>query len=102
MASSKKIIKRTVAIHPEIDAYVRLTWRLMIENNVHDPTYSAALNFMLLGAISEGQKAKGWTRTTREKAWDFATDRETLEQLKLHESLPLFKGAIEKQELQDE
>ncbi len=94
-----KPIKRTVAIHPLMDEYVRKTWSLLIEDgHVPDATYSAALNFMLMAAIMEAHTRKGWTRNTRDTAWGFARDKGTIEELKIHEALPLFKDYIEQQE----
>ena len=95
---AEKTIKKTVALHPLMDEYVRITWSIMIENNVPDASYSSALNFMLLGAIFEAQKKRGWTRDTLENVWDFAFDRETIEQLKLQETVPMFKQYIEREE----
>jgi len=99
MAQRRPPVKRTVAIHPIMDSYVRETWSLLVKDeDGYDITYSAALNFMLLGAVSEALKERGWTNNTREQAWAFARDRETIEQLKLHEALPHFKRHIEEQE----
>jgi hypothetical protein len=99
MAGSKKPVKRTVAIHPIMDAYVRETWSLLVKDvDGFDITYSAALNFMLLGAVNEALKKRGWTKETREWAWAFARDRETIEQLKLYEALPQFRQCIEEEE----
>ncbi len=95
---TEKPVKKTVAIPQAIDGYIRETWAILIENKVPNATYSAALNFMLLAAISEAGKKKGWGKEARDNAWSFARDRETLEQLKLHAILPLFEKHIQKQE----
>ena len=103
MVQPRKPIKRTVAIHPIMDEYVRETWSLLVKDDYGaDATYSAALNFMLLAAINEAGKKKGWTRETRQIVWGFARDRETIEQLKLNEALPLFQRYIQEQEFRDE
>ncbi|WP_299290169.1 hypothetical protein [Nitrosopumilus sp.] len=44
------IVKKTVAIHPIFDVYVRKTWSMLIDQGF-DATYSTALNYMLLGQI---------------------------------------------------
>ncbi len=41
------VIKKTVAIHPIMDGYIRKTWAILIEGG-YDASYSTALNFMLL------------------------------------------------------
>ncbi len=44
------VIKKTVAIHPKMDRYIRITWARLIELG-YDASYSTALNYMLLGHI---------------------------------------------------
>jgi len=44
------VVKKTVAINPIFDKYVRITWAKLIEGG-HDASYSTALNMMLLGHI---------------------------------------------------
>ncbi len=80
------VVKKTVALHPIIDGFVRKTWALLIEKG-YDATYSTALNFMLLGAILEAVKEGGWSEETRELVWNFMEDRETIEELDLEDQL---------------
>jgi len=44
------VVKKTVAIHPILDNYIRQTWSILIRDG-HDASYSTALNLMLLGEI---------------------------------------------------
>jgi len=44
------VVKKTVAIHPILDGYIRKTWSILIEKG-HDATYSTALNYMLLTEV---------------------------------------------------
>jgi hypothetical protein len=46
------VIRKTIAIHPIMDSYIRKTWALLIEEG-YDEGYSTALNFMLLATIME-------------------------------------------------
>jgi hypothetical protein len=80
------VVKKTVAIHPIIDAYIRKTWALLIESG-YDATYSTALNFMLLGAIFEALKEGGWSEETRGLVWSFMEDEETIKELNLEDHL---------------
>jgi predicted histidine transporter YuiF (NhaC family) len=80
------VVRKTVAIHPIIDNYVRKTWSMLIENG-YDATYSTALNFMLLGAISEAMKEGGWSKETRNIVWSFMEDEKTINELNLEDHL---------------
>ncbi len=81
------VIKKSVAIHPIMDKYIRKTWALLVENG-HDATYSMALNFMLLGAIFEAtQEESGWRENTRKLVWNFVEDDETINELNLEDQL---------------
>ena len=88
------VIKKTVAIHPILDKYVRRTWALLVEAG-YDATYSLALNFMLLGAVLEAIKEGGWSEETREMVWDsFLKDRKAIEELNLEDMLANLKEYI--------
>ncbi|RLG90423.1 MAG: hypothetical protein DRO36_06120 [Candidatus Hecatellales archaeon] len=81
------VIKKTVAIHPIMDSYIRKIWSLLVESG-YDATYSTALNFMLLGAIFEAtQKKEGWSEETRRLVWSFMEDEETIKELNLEDQL---------------
>jgi len=80
------VVKKTVAIHPIMDSYIRKTWSILIENG-YDATYSTALNFLLLGAILEATKEEGWSEQTRKFVWDFMEDEKTINELNLEDQL---------------
>jgi len=89
------VVKKSVAIHPIIDKFVRETWSMLIREG-YDATYSTAINFMLLGAIFEATKEGGWSERTREIVWDFIKDRETIEELNLEDLLANLRERISK------
>ena len=85
-----EMVKKTVAIHPLMDKYIRQTWSLLIEEG-YDATYSTALNFMLLAAMGEAIKNKGWSKTTRRNVWNFVEDEATVRALNLEDHLTHLK-----------
>jgi hypothetical protein len=94
------VIKKTVAIHPVIDKFIRKTWAILIENG-HDATYSTALNFMLLIAIMEAIKRGNLSEETINTVWNFLKDEKTIEELNLTDQLSniaekILKETIEK------
>lgn len=93
-----EMVKKTVAIHPLMDKYVRQTWSILIEDG-YDATYSTALNFMLLAAIGEATSGKGWSKTTRQNVWSFVEDEATMRALSLEDHLASLKQLIEAPEV---
>lgn len=89
------VVKKTVAIHPTMDSYIRKTWAMLIEAG-HNATYSTALNFMLLAALMEAIKEGGLSNETRDLIWDFAKDEETIEELNLEDHLAELETMISK------
>jgi siroheme synthase (precorrin-2 oxidase/ferrochelatase) len=90
------VVKKTVALHPIMDRYIRRTWALLIEAG-YDATYSTALNFILLGAVLEAIKEGGWSDETRRMLWDsFMEDRKTIEELNLEDMLTTLSERISK------
>ncbi len=89
------VIKKSVVLHPLIERFVRETQAVLIRAEPPvDATYSAALNFMLLGAIQEALKPGGLSHTTRDLIWDFVHDREAIEELNLHDRLGSISDAF--------
>lgn len=94
-----KPVKRTVVLDALVDEYVRETWSLLAKNpDVYDATYSLAINFMLIGALLEAHKRKGWAKATRDDVWSFATDRTMAEELKAREAIEAVKGLLMREE----
>jgi predicted histidine transporter YuiF (NhaC family) len=80
------VIKKTVAIHPVIDKFIRKTWAVLIENG-YDATYSTALNYMLLIAIMEVIKRESLNEETINTVCNFLKDEKTIEELNLTDQL---------------
>lgn len=80
------VVKKSVAIHPIIDKYVRKTWALLVEEG-YDATYSTAVNLMLLAAILEATKEEGLSERTRKLIWNFMEDEKTIKELNLQDQL---------------
>ena len=75
-------VKKTVVLDAELEWYVRKTWAILIESGVsEEPTYSTALNFMLLGLVVEASRDDGLSQEARESMWSFAEDRATVNRL---------------------
>ena len=87
------VVKKTVAIHPLMDSYVRKTWAILIENG-KDASYSTALNFMLLATIYETTKPNGLSEETRELLWNFVEDQKTIDELNLQDLLTTLEEKI--------
>lgn len=92
--SEVAMVKKTVAVHPLMDQYIRQTWSMLIEEG-HDATYSTALNFILLGAINEAIRDKGWSKVTRKNVWAFIEDEATIRALNLEGHLAQLKQFTE-------
>lgn len=80
------VIKKTVAIHPLMDQYIRKTWALLVESG-YDATYSTALNFMLLATIYEATQERGLSEKARDLIWKFVADQKTIDELNLQDHL---------------
>ncbi|MEE8470288.1 MAG: hypothetical protein V3S51_03055 [Dehalococcoidia bacterium] len=85
-----KVIKKTVALHPIMDNYVRKTWAMLIDEG-HDATYSSALNFMLLLAIVQASERDGLSDETKDVIWAFAQNRELINALHLEDDVSKLK-----------
>ncbi|HXG06898.1 MAG TPA: hypothetical protein VNI77_06200 [Nitrososphaera sp.] len=75
------IVKKTVAIHPVMDSFVRKMWAILIENG-YDASYSTALNYMLLGHIRSVQE-RGLDEVVVHDLNDFLRDEKTISELDL-------------------
>ena len=80
--NDSRVIKKTVALHPIMDSYVRKTWAMLIDEG-YDATYSSALNFMLLLAVVQASGSDGLSRETKDMIWAFAGNRELINALNL-------------------
>lgn len=75
------IVKKTVAIHPVMDSFIRKMWAILIENG-YDASYSTALNYMLLGHIRSVQE-RGLDEVVVHDLNDFLRDEKTISELDL-------------------
>jgi hypothetical protein len=90
------VIKKTVAIHPIVDTFIRKTWAMLIENGF-DATYSTALNFILLGVIIEVTKKEGWSREAREVVWKSLKDEKIIKEFNITEQLSIIVEEISRE-----
>lgn len=77
------IVKKTVAIHPIMDKYIRDMWAILIKDG-RDASYSTALNYMLLEHILSVAK-DGIDGDVADDLNSFLDDEETVEELDLED-----------------
>ena len=85
-----RVIKKTVAIQPVIDAYIRKIWSMLIDEG-HDANYSTALNFMLLLAIVQVTGDRGISEETKRIVWAYIGNRSLINALDLGEDISKLK-----------
>ncbi len=74
------VVKRTVALHPITDSYVRRLQAILAQKG-YKATYSMALNYMLLYNIFDVQYRKIHPKV-REFLQSFLNDQKTIKQLR--------------------
>jgi len=84
--AKSKVVKKTVAIHPIMDGYVRKLWSILIDKG-YDATYSTSLNVMLLMAIMEVAEKAPLSEKTNETISGFLEDQETITRINLEDHL---------------
>jgi len=77
------VVKKTVAIHPILDQYIRDMWAILIQSG-YDASYSTALNYMLLEHIRSVAE-HGIEKDVAKDLDSFLDDEETIEELDLEE-----------------
>lgn len=77
------VVKKTVAINPILDDYVRKTWAILIEDG-YDASYSTALNYMLLCQIMTVAE-KGIPRKVRDDLNSFLADESSIDELNIED-----------------
>ena len=85
-----RVIKKTVAIQPVIDAYIRKIWSMLIDEG-YDANYSTALNFMLLLAIVQVTGDRGISEETKRIVWAYIGNRSLINALDLGEDISKLK-----------
>jgi len=73
------VIKRTVAIHPIMDNYVRKLLAMLIEKG-WNATYSTALNYMILYHVMDVSTRKMHPKVVK-TLQDFLHDRKTIREI---------------------
>lgn len=97
------VIKKTVVLDDRIERFVRQTQAILLQAEPPiEATYSAALNFMLLGAIHAASRPGGLSPETRQVMWDFARDSETIEELNLRDRMDAVRTSLLSGELDDQ
>jgi hypothetical protein len=81
------VVKKTLAIHPEVDQLIRKVWAMLIEKG-YNVSYSTALHFTLLAGICSMLKEEG---LSEEEALKFVGDFMTGEKI---EKLDMEDAAI--------
>ena len=86
------IVKKSVALHPIMDQYVRKTWAILIDLG-YDASYSTALNYMLLTAIGMVNN-NPIDEETKIMLNGFLNDQKTIEDFALEDSLTRIRKAL--------
>lgn len=77
------VVKKTVAINPIMDNYVRKMWSILIEDG-YDASYSTALNYMLLCQILTVAE-KGIPKKVRDDLNSFLDDESSIDELNIED-----------------
>ena len=79
------VVKKTIALHPIMDSYVRKLQAILIEKG-YNATYSTALNYMLLYNIFDVQHRKMHPKVV-ELLQSFLNDRKTIKGIQREDQL---------------
>lgn len=88
------VVKKTIAINPILDDYVRKTWAILIEDG-YDASYSTALNYMLLCQILTVAE-KGIPKKVRDDLNSFLADESSIDELNIEDFGQKIDELIEK------
>jgi|CXWL01.1.fsa_nt_gi hypothetical protein len=88
------VVKKTIAINPILDDYVRKTWAILIEDG-YDASYSTALNYMLLCQIMTVAE-KGIPRKVRDDLNSFLADESSIDELNIEDFGQKIDDLVEK------
>lgn len=91
---SKPIARKSVALHPIEDAYVRKTWAILIEAG-YDASYSSTLNLMILTAVMLVANQR-IDKKTEEIMRGFLKDKKTIRTINLEDLLIRFNETFKK------
>ena len=82
------VTKRTVALHPIMDSYVRKLQAILIEKG-WNATYSTALNYMILYNVLDLQRRKIHPKVA-ESLQSFLADRETVKEIRREDRMTAY------------
>lgn len=77
------VVKKTVALHPIMDNYVRKMWAILIEDG-YDASYSTAINYMLLCQMMTVIE-KGIPKKVRDDLNSFLEDEDSIQELNIED-----------------
>lgn len=77
------VVKKTVALHPVMDQFVRKLWAMLIENG-YDASYSTALNYMLLEHVRSVEE-DGIAKKVNDDLGNFLADEDIISDLNLED-----------------
>ena len=77
------VVKKTVALHPIMDNYIRKMWATLIEDG-YDASYSTAVNYMLLCQILTVVE-QGIPKKVRNDLNSFLDDEGSIQELNIED-----------------
>jgi len=93
--TSDKVVKKSIALHPIMDHYIRKTWAILIDSG-KNASYSTALNYMLLNSIFLTIH-QGIDENTRNILAGFLEDQNTITKINFEDLLINYREALKKQ-----
>jgi len=98
MAKGTTPVKKTVALHTEVDQLVREVWGNLLFMGYKGVTYSTALNLLILASFMEAlEKTRvevGWSKETYETVREFLKDRESISKVISYVNMPVFHSNL--------
>jgi len=88
------VVKKTVALHPIMDRYVRKLQAILVDNG-YNASYSTALNYMVLYQVFDVAYGKN-PRKVRELLARFLNDPKTINKIVREDLLAEYLGEIRK------
>jgi len=80
------VVKKTVAIHPEVDQFIRKVWAMLIEKG-YNVSYSTALHFTLLAGVCSMLKEEGLSEGEALKFIENFMTSEKIEELDIEDAV---------------
>lgn len=90
------VVKKTVALHPVMDQFVRKLWAMLIENG-YNASYSTALNYMLLEHVRSVEE-DGIAKKVNDDLGNFLADEDTISDLNLEDYTNNMDNLVDKKD----